>query len=172
MKRLILALASLVVLAAPSSAHHFEKNGLVIGHPWTRATPPGATVGVGYLTITNNGKEPDKLVGGTFEGAAQVEVHEMKMDGEKMLMRRLADGLVVKPGETVKFNPGSYHLMFVGLKAPIAKGANVKGALSFEKAGSIDISYKVEALGATSSPDGGAGAMKMDGHEMMHDHAQ
>ncbi len=172
MKQLMIALALVVAFSAPGSAHKFEKDGILIKHPWTRATAPGAAIGVGYLSITNNGKDADKLTGGTFEGADHVEVHEMKMDGDKMMMRELKDGLEIKPGETVKFSPGGYHLMFVGLKTPIAKGPNVKGSLTFEKAGAVDVTYKVESLGAMSSPDADHGSMKMDDSEMKHDHAQ
>jgi periplasmic copper chaperone A len=176
MKRLMIALAFAVAFAAPSYAHKFEKNGIVVHHPWTRATAPGAAVGVGYLSITNNGKEPDKLTGGTFEGAGAFEIHEMKMDGAKMMMRQLKDGIEIKPGETVKFTPGGYHLMFTGLKTTIAMGPNIKGSLTFEKAGSIDVSYKVESIGAMSSSDAGHDSMKMDDgmkmDGMTHDHAQ
>lgn len=176
MKQIVIALALVVAFSAAGSAHKFEKNGLAIHHPWTRATAPGAAVGVGYLSITNEGKEADTLTGGTFEGAGAVEIHEMKMDGDKMMMRQLKDGVEIKPGETVKFAPGSYHLMFTGLKAPIAQGPQIKGSLTFSKAGSVDIAYKVEAIGATSSADGGHDSMKMDGSmkmdDMSHDHPQ
>ncbi len=93
MRVIVLALALVAGFSAPGFAHKFEKGGIVIHHPWTRATAGGATVGVGYLTITNNGKDADKLVGGAFTGADHVEIHEMKMDGDKMLMRQLKDGL-------------------------------------------------------------------------------
>jgi periplasmic copper chaperone A len=172
MKRLLMALAVVAAFSTTSSAHKFEKNGILIKHPWTRATADGARVGVGYLTITNTGKEADKLIGGAFEGADAVEIHQMKMDGDKMLMRQLKDGLDVQPGQSIGFSPGGYHLMFVGLKKPIAQGANIKGSLTFEKAGAIDESYKVEALGATSSSDGDHGGMKMDDPAAMHDHPQ
>lgn len=178
MKRFIMALALLAGSVAPSSAHKFEKDGIVVHHPWTRMTAPGAAVGVGYLSITNNGKEPDKLMGGTLEGADRAEVHEMKMEGDKMLMRHLSGGLEIKPGETIKFTPGGYHLMFLGLKTPISKGTNIKGTLTFAKAGTIDVTYKVESIGAMSSSDEDHGSMKMDenmkmdGSDMKHDHAQ
>lgn len=171
MKQMILAFLAIVATCGIATAHHFEKDGLVIKHPWTRATPNGASVGVGYLTITNNGKNSDRLTGGTFEGAADVEVHEMKMKGDTMMMRHLSDGLEIEPGETVKFSPGSYHLMFTGLKKPIAQGPNIKGSLKFEKAGSIDVTYKVESIGAMKSSDDMHGDMKMDdmmNHGKMH----
>ncbi|MGO4685002.1 copper chaperone PCu(A)C [Hyphomicrobium sp. 2TAF46] len=172
MKRAIVAVTALFALFGMASAHQFEKGGLLIAHPWTRATPEGATVGAGYLTITNNGKDADKLNGGTFENADHVEIHEMKMDGDKMIMRQLKDGLEIKPGETVKFNPGAYHLMFVGLKKSIAQGTNIKGSLTFEKAGTVDVDYKVEAIGAMDSSDADHAGMQMDDSEMKHDHAQ
>lgn len=163
MKQMILASLVFVALCGIAAAHPIEKDSLVIGHPWTRATPKGASVGVGYLTITNNGKETDRLTGGTLEGADHVEVHEMKMEDDKMLMRHLSDGLEIKPGETVKFSPGSYHLMFMGLKKSIEQGPNIKGSLTFEKAGSVDVTYKVESIGAMDSSDDMEGHMKMDG---------
>lgn len=171
MKRPLIGIAALFALTGSAFAHQFEKGDLLIVHPWTRATPNGATVGAGYVAITNNGKEADRLTGGTFEGADRVEVHEMKMDGDKMMMRHLKDGVEIKPGNTVKFTPGSYHLMFLGLKKPIAKGPNLKGSLTFEKAGSVDIDYKVEGIGAMESSDN-QGELKIDDSKMMHDHMQ
>lgn len=141
-------------LSPVAHAQDFKKDDLVIGHPWTRATPEGATVGAGYLKITNNGKTADRFTGGTFDGAENVEIHEMKMTGDKMTMRRVPDGITLKPGETVEFAPNSYHLMFRGLKKPIVQGPNIKGTLTFEKAGSVDVDYKVEAPGATTSSGG------------------
>ena len=99
-----------------------------------------------------NGKETDRLTGGIFKGASNVEIHEMKMDGDKMTMRELNDGIEIKPGATVTFNPGSYHLMFLGLKTSIAKGPNDKGSLTFEKAGDIDVALVADLQART--PDG------------------
>jgi copper(I)-binding protein len=153
-------------------AQDFKKDDLVISHPWTRATPGGATVGAGYLTITNNGTEPDRITGGTFQGADRVEIHQMTMDGNTMKMRHLPEGVEIKPGATVKFAPSSYHLMFFGLKKPIVKGPDVKGSLIFQKAGSVAVDFKVEPIGAMNSSDTSDGGMKMDDSKMMHDHMQ
>jgi copper(I)-binding protein len=75
-------------------------------------------------------------------------VHEMKMDGNVMRMRELEKGLEIPPGATVELKPGGFHVMFMGLKAPLAKDQRVPITLVFEKAGSIDVDMKVEALGA------------------------
>ncbi len=141
-------LAALLALASPALSHEFKAGALVIGHPWSRATPGGARIAGGYLTITNTGTEPDRLVGGSFLRAGKFEIHEMKMDGDVMKMRPLPNGLEIKPGETVKLEPTGYHIMFVDVKQPLKQGEMVKGQLRFEKAGTVEVEYKVEPIGA------------------------
>jgi uncharacterized protein YcnI/copper(I)-binding protein len=132
-----------------------QAGDLMISTPWTRATPPGAKIAGGYLTITNNGKAGDRLIGGSFDGGGHVEVHEMSMADGVMKMRPLADGLEIKPGATVKLEPGGYHLMMMDLVKPLAKGDKVKAHLQFEKAGKVDVELEVNALGAAAPAAGG-----------------
>ena len=63
--------------------------------------------------------------------------------------------LQFKPGETVELKPSSFHIMMMGLKQPIEKRKPFKGSLVFEKAGTVEIQYKVEPLGA-KGPAGSA----------------
>jgi periplasmic copper chaperone A len=121
---------------------------LLIDTPWARATPPGAKIGGGFVTITNNGNEPDRLKGGSAAFADRIEIHQTKMEGSVMQMRPLSEGVEIKPGQTVAFQPGSYHLMFINLKAPLTKGSRVKATLAFEKAGTVDVEFPVLAVGA------------------------
>jgi copper(I)-binding protein len=139
--------AALCLLAAPVSAEDAKTGTIEIIHPWSRATPKGASVGVGYVAIRNTGTAPDRLVGGTIAIADDVEIHEMKMDGGVMKMREVQGGLEIKPGETVTLKPSGLHLMFVGLKAPLEKGKPVRGTLAFEHAGKVEVTYEVEAIG-------------------------
>jgi copper(I)-binding protein len=147
MTRRWLFAAVFCLLAGPAFAHGYKLGPLEIGHPWTRATPKGASVAGGYLKITNSGSAPDRLIGGTATFAGRFEIHEMRMSGGVMQMRALPRGIEVKPGETVELKPGSFHLMFMGLKHPLEQGQRVKGSLVFEKAGMIEVEYVVEALG-------------------------
>jgi copper(I)-binding protein len=159
-------LAASLFLAAPAFAHGYKIGDLAIGHPWTRATPGGAKVGGGYVAIVNKGTAPDKLIGASLSVADHVEIHEMKMDGGIMQMRPIEGGVEIKPGETVRFEPNGNHLMFMGLKEPLTQGDMVKGQLTFEKAGTVDIEFKVDAIGAP----GPSHDMKMDGMKGMDDH--
>ncbi len=148
-----LAAALVLATSIAAHAHSYSKGDIVVVHPWTRATPEGAPVGSGYLKITNNGKDADRLLGGSFDGAEAVEIHEMKMDGDVMQMRELKEGLEIKPGATVEIAPGGMHLMFTGLKKNIDVGPARKATLNFQKAGPIDVEFQVEAIGATQSSE-------------------
>ena len=123
---------------------------LVIEAPWTRATPGGAQVAGGYLKIKNTGTDADRLVGGTLPVAAAVEVHEMAMADGVMKMRRLEKGLEIKPGQIVELKPGGFHLMFTGLREGLKEGKPIRGTLVFEKAGTVEVEYRVAPIGAQS----------------------
>ena len=154
--RLALLAAALGLLAGPALARDYKIGALQIGQPWTRATPPTAPAGGGFLTVTNTGTTPDRLVSAKSPAAGSVQVHEMKMDGNVMRMREVDGGLAIAPGATVTLAPGGLHIMLMGLKAPLRQGEKVPLTLVFEKAGSIDVELDVMALGA--SPPSGHGS--------------
>jgi hypothetical protein len=141
------AAACLFLLPAAASAHGFTVGSLEIDHPWSRATLPGAKVAAGYLTVRNNGTEADRLV--AVEGAISeaAEIHEMSVTDGVMTMRPLAGGLEIPAGGEVKLEPGSFHIMFMGLKEPAVAGVKFPGSLTFEKAGKVDVEFAVEKPG-------------------------
>src|SRR5262249_2001038 len=158
----LIALAVLFACWASSAdAEDVTVGSLKISSPWARATPKGAPVGGAYMTITNTGNVPDRLIRGSSDLSSHLEIHEMSMDNGVMKMRPLERGLEIKPGQTVEFKPGGYHVMFVGLKKPFEEGQNVKATLEFEKAGSVAIDFAVRAIGAQT----GASSSKM---QMQH----
>jgi len=139
-----------VCIGQTAQAEDFSVGSLKISAPWARATPNGATVGGGYMTITNTGTTSDRLVGGSSDLSARFEIHTMGMDNGVMKMRPVASGVEIKPGQTVQFNPGGYHLMFVGLKKPFEQGQQVPAFLQFENAGKVAVKFTVESIGAHS----------------------
>src|SRR4051812_19139668 len=112
------ALLSCWLAAAPAGAAEIRAGDLVISQAWSRATPGGAKIGGGYLTIENKGSAPDRLIGGSVEIAGKVELHEMATSNGVMKMRPLDKGLAIEPGKTVKLAPGGHHLMLFDLKSP------------------------------------------------------
>lgn len=144
-----LHLAPITAAAAQTPARPSTRAGaLVIEQPWIRATPGGAKVAGGYVRITNTGTEPDRLLATSIPFAARGEVHEMSNDGGVMKMRELEGGIALAPGRTVELKPGGLHLMFVGLTGAPKQGESVRGTLTFEKAGTVDVVFAVAPIGA------------------------
>lgn len=155
MKSISLAIALAACLFATGAlSQQYKVGSIEVDHPWSRATPKGAKIGAGYVSIKNAGSTADRLVGGSFAAAGKVEVHQMTMDQGVMKMRPVAGGVEIKPSETVQLKPDGLHLMFVGLKQPLKKGEQVSGTLEFEKSGTVEVQYTVEGVGEKSSmPD-------------------
>lgn len=154
-----LALALTILSAGPLAAHDYKAGPLKIDHPWSRATPGGAKVAAGYLSVTNTGSSPDRLTAASVTAAGRAELHSMSSEGGVMKMAPLPNGLEIAPGATVKMSPGGNHLMFLDLKQPFKKGERLAGTLTFERAGTVPVEFVVEAIAAKGSSDKG------------HDHA-
>ncbi len=160
----IIAALCVAFATAPALAHDYTVGTLKIGHPWARATPKGASVGGGYMTLTNNGTTSDRLIGGSTDVARAFEVHEMKMEAGVMKMRPVAGGLEIKPGQTVTLDPSGYHVMLVDLKEQLKQGNRFKATLEFAKAGKVDVDFAIESIGAKT---GGSAMPDMPTHDGM-----
>jgi copper(I)-binding protein len=170
---LYLTLAMVLLPLAPTQAQQAGADALAISQAWSRATPGGAKVASGYLTITNSGPTADRLIGGSSDVAAKVEVHEMATRDGVMTMREVSDGLPISPGETVKLAPGGFHLMLVNVKKPLKQGDVVTVTLNFEKAGKKDVSFNVLGVGAKGPDDAAASSGgSMDHDKMQMDHSK
>ncbi|WP_152048518.1 copper chaperone PCu(A)C [Aureimonas psammosilenae] len=147
----VLAAAVAACLSGPAAAHEFKVGDLTIDHPSSRPTPPGAKVGVGYLTIRNDGAEADRLLGGSATVAGRFEIHASTAQDGVARMRRAENGIVVEPGATVKLASGGTHVMLLDLKEPIVKGKSFDGTLVFERAGTVPVRFSVEGFGAAAA---------------------
>ncbi len=170
--RLGAAAFAIAVALSPfaASAHEFKVGSIEIAHPWSRATPPGATTGAGYLKLTNEGQTADRLVSAASPAAKDVQIHEMRVDNGVMTMRQLPDGLSVPAGETVALEPSSYHLMLMGLAQPLKEGEHIPVTLRFEKAGSVDVWLMVDKMGGAAPAHDHAAGGTMSGNAPM-DHS-
>jgi periplasmic copper chaperone A len=151
------------LIAAPVRAQEVKAGDLVITQAWSRATPGGAKIAGGYLTIENKGTAADRLIGGSGDVSDKIEVHEMAVNNGVMTMRPVDKGLVIEPGKIVKLAPGGYHLMMMDIKSPLKQGDKVPVTLEFEKAGKVQLSLDVQGVGAP----GPGGHMDMKNHSGM-----
>ncbi len=176
MRTRLLIIASMLFAAlqpVTARADDVKAGDLVISQPWSRATPTGAKVASGYLTIANKGTTPDRLLGGSSDAAAKVDVHEMASNGGVMTMRALDDGLALPPGATVTLAPGGYHLMLNDLKKPLKQGDGMPVTLKFEKAGDVAVTFNVLGVGAKGLDSSAKPAMApMDKGDVKMDHGK
>ena len=89
---------------------------------WARATVPGQNMGGAFITLTSD--QDATLIGASSPVSEKMELHTMKMEGEKMVMAQVSS--IPLPANTqVELKPGSLHLMFMGLKQPLTEGQNI-----------------------------------------------
>jgi copper(I)-binding protein len=146
-KRIALSLLFAASLAAPALAD-VTAGPLVISEAWARATPPGARVGGGYLTVKNTSAEPDTLVSVASPVSEKTELHLMKTEDGVMTMRPATDGVEIPAGATLTLEPGGYHVMFIRPKAPFVQGETVPLTLIFAKAGAVEVELSISPMGA------------------------
>ena len=103
------------------------------------------------MEISNSGTSDDRLVAVEVSGVHMSAIHEMAMVDGIMKMRPLPSGLEIKAGQSVVLKPGAFHVMMMGLSKPLVAGETISGTLQFEKAGSIAVEFKVEAMGAETN---------------------
>ena len=147
---LLLAFAAQPARAADDAP--VSAGAITVKRAWLRATPNGAKVAGGYVTLVNAGPSEDRLTGASLDIAAKGEVHTMSMSGGVMHMARLDGGLAVASGATVTLEPGGNHLMFLDPTAPLKEGQHVSGTLTFAKAGTVKVTFVVAGLAAKSAP--------------------
>ncbi len=150
----ILLLAALLA-GTTAAAHDYTVGDISIAHPFALATVGNAPVGGGYMTITNAGTIDDVLIAVTVaaEVAGMVQLHEMTMDGGIMRMGEVTGGIPLPAGEAVTLESGGLHVMFMRLAGGLEEGTEIPATLTFEKAGTIDVVFDVEARGAAKADD-------------------
>ncbi len=140
--RILLVLVSCFTLTLYAQT---QVGNLQISQPTVRTTTPGHMMSSAYLVIDNKGSTPDRLLSVSYSRAKEVQIHEMKMDGDKMMMRQMT-ALEIPANGSVELKSGGYHLMVMGLQEPIIEGAAVKMTLQFEKAGKVEISFQTKSM--------------------------
>jgi periplasmic copper chaperone A len=140
----VIFIAVAVLGNAPSAAHSYRAGDIQVRHPWTRATPPGAKTGAGYLEIRNSGKEADRLIGASTLAAERVELHVTMRDGDIVSMRE-AKSFEIPGRQRFSLRPGGPHLMLVGLAKPLEKGQRIPLVLRFQRAGELQVELEVQA---------------------------
>lgn len=138
--RTTLVAALLAVFAAPALAE-----GIEIHEAYAFSAYEGSPTGAAFMVLHNHGAVDDRLIGVQSDIAMKVELHQTiaQADGT-MLMRPVEAPLDLPVGGEVMLAHGGYHVMFMGLNAPLVDGESITVTLIFEVAGPVEVTVPVD----------------------------
>lgn len=139
-----LAVAVALAMAASAGAHEYKSNAIKVVHPRANSTLAGATKGVAFMKIVNDGARPVRLLSASSPIARKVEIHAMSIEKGVMRMRPMTGPLVVPARGQLKFKAGSLHFMFVGLNSPLVEEDLVPMTLNFDHGVALEIELYIE----------------------------
>ena len=128
MKKLLATLIAAGLVSTASAA------GVHVEDGWARSTVEGMKMGGAFMKIHNDEAKQDFLVGGSSPVAERIEVHTHVNDNGVMRMREVKGGIPLEAKGVTELKPGSYHVMFMGLKKPLKEGEKVPVTLKFKNA--------------------------------------
>jgi copper(I)-binding protein len=166
LKSTIFAASAAAFLAFPAFAQ-----GIDVQDPYARSASAMATTGAAFMVITNTGGAADRLIGASSDVAEKVELHTHKEDANGVMrMIHVEEGFELPEGGEIVMERGGHHVMFMGLKEPMAQGDMIDLTLVFEQAGEVAVQVPVDldrmpqagAHGGMNHGTMGHGTMKKD----------
>ena len=151
------AIISSAFLLAASLSTSLAAQTIEVKDAWVRATVQGQKATGAFMTLT--AKSGASLVGVSTPVATVAEVHEMKMEGDVMKMRAMPQGLNLPAGQSVKLNPGGYHVMLMDLKLPLKTNTTIPLTLIFKDSKGVESKTELKVPVSQSAP---ANAMPAD----------
>lgn len=142
--RVVVLAAAFVALMPIAKGQVTEVGEILIQHPWGRPTVGTSTPGAGYMVLENRGSADDRLVSAQSPIAETVTMHRTEVVEGIARMLPQHEGIVVRAGETIRLEPGSYHLMLTKLREPMVFGQKLPLSLTFERAGTVTVELVVE----------------------------
>lgn len=142
------ALCGALLVTHATWAHDFKVGDLRIDHPYATPTGPGQRSGAVYFrSIRNTGALPDRLLSASTPVAGRVEIQRMEPGHGDVMQMRAVPSLTIPAGATVPLrhnSPDGYHLMLLDLPLPLEDGDRFTVTLTFEKAGSREVTAWVQ----------------------------
>lgn len=163
MRRATLIAAAIAVCGLATAAQ--ARPAIVISQAVARASIGHSPNTAAYMTITNRGDAPDRLMGAACDCAAQVELHDTKTVNGVASMSSEASVTIPAHG-SVAFQPDGRHLMVMGLTHPLADGQVQAFTLTFEHAGALKADFQVRERISSGGMSGMGGMGSMPGMDM------
>lgn len=148
--KLLVGTIIFVVFSGILSAYILSTNSpeISVMQAWVRPADAGASVTGAFLTIENTGNGEDRLINVTTSVADVIEIHETQVVNEIAMMIPQKDGVVIPANQSIKFQPGSLHLMVLNVNENLDEGTTIELTLVFESG----LETTIEALVSLQAP--------------------
>lgn len=118
---------------------------------WSRATPPGGATGAIYGRITNKQNHSVGLLSVEVGFARHAMIHETEIKDGVARMRH--GSLVIPAAGFVLLEPGSTHIMLMGLSLELSPGCRYPFRMIWSDGSSSDHDFLAGELGQMFPPD-------------------
>ena len=120
---------------------------LMIEGAFARASSGHGKNSAAYLSIHNHSPNDDYLIEAKTNVAAMTSIHNHINDKGIMKMRAVQQ-IAIPANDTIKLQPGGFHIMLMGLKKPLLEGDKFDLTLVFKKAGNVLCTVQVKKVHA------------------------
>ncbi|MFP4313099.1 MAG: copper chaperone PCu(A)C [Alphaproteobacteria bacterium] len=167
MKKIALLIPALaIIISAPALAESLmeeaAQNEISVSGAYAYATSESQKNGAAFMEVANNTYQDIRLTTASTDISESVELHNMDMNGDKMVMRMVED-FEIEASTSLKLTPMSGHIMLMGLNEPLQEGGEFTLTLSFDNGEDKEVSVKIVAPGAIPEEN-------TDGHDHDQDH--
>ena len=140
----ILGLLAALMLTTAAHAHGVKTGDLEIIHPNIPQPPATAKSAAGYMAISNEGDQADRLVGVETGLAQKSMLHTTEHSADGVARMVHLEALEIPAGDTVVLEPGGMHVMLMGLTQTLKEGDMLPATLIFEQAGRVEVEFMVD----------------------------
>lgn len=151
-------LAAALSCGAWFAAPAWADSPITVENPYVRLMPPNMPNTGAFMVIKNHSNADRKLVKAESPVAQTVQLHNHIHDGNVMRMREVPSVDIKANGEAV-LQPGSLHIMLIGLKQPLKEGERVPLTLNFDDGSSLKVEAPVQRIQPMAMPMNGQGQM-------------
>ncbi len=121
-----------------------QAGDLTVSDAYAFSPNPSAPTGAVFMRIENAGENAVRLIDVKGDAAKKIEIHTSQMQDDVMKMMHLDDGLEVPAQGCVALERGGYHVMLMGLIAPLEQGDNLALTLQFDNGEELAVEVPVD----------------------------
>ena len=141
-----------VVLLWTVAAIAWADSGMEVKDGWVRWVPPVSENSAAYFTLHNSSDHALDILSASSDVARAVELHNVIKTGDLMQMQmQMQDKVVVPAQQSLSFQPGSYHVMLIGLHKPLEENQPVSLTLHFADGKSLQVPLTVRKDAGSSA---------------------